>query len=126
VAALNILLIDDASTSDLAGSLRDAGHQVCMGRDRATAIARARELNPDVVLLDLVVIDGVARALRLALPRLTPIIALTAVPDAQVDIANIDMLINKPVQPDLFAGLIEYMRRRRRLSLVSKVNKVAR
>jgi DNA-binding response OmpR family regulator len=53
--ALDILLVDDdRDFADLlAGSLRAEGHRVCVSRDATSALARASELEPHVVVLDI-------------------------------------------------------------------------
>ena len=67
---LKILLVDDNedSTRALGMLLEHVGHLVVTAHDGAEALAKAREVNPDVVLLDLglPVLDGyqVAEALR--------------------------------------------------------------
>ena len=121
--ALNILLVDDdADFADmLADSLRDGGHEVCIARDGASGIVLARDLQPDVVLLDLGLPDAdgyeIARALRGELPVNTPIIVVTGRRDAGFAADDVDLMLNKPIAPELFGGLIEYMCRRRQSNI---------
>ena len=116
--ALDILLVDDdRDFADLlAESLRSEGHRVCVSRDAASALARARELEPHVVLLDIGLPDingnELAQSLRRSLPSATPIIVITGRPQAQF-LDDVDLILNKPIQAELVGGLIEYVRRRR-------------
>ena len=116
---LSILLVDDNEdyAEPMADLLRLDGHRVSIVRDGATAIALAATLAPQVVLLDLGLpdLDGydVARTLRNALPSTTPIIVVTGQREAR-SVNEVDLVLNKPVQAELFSGLIEYVCRRRR------------
>lgn len=82
---MRILLIEDNEMNwdMLSRRLRRKGHEVTVATDGAQGLARAQELLPDIILLDLSlpVIDGweVARRLR-ASPqtRDIPVVALTA------------------------------------------------
>ena len=115
---LNILLVDsDATFAEVAGgSLRGDGHRVTVARDAAAALMIAPELAPDVVLLDVRLPDGdgyeLARKLRRQLPARTPIIVVTGAGEANLE-DEVDLVLNKPIQCELFSGLIEYIRRRR-------------
>jgi DNA-binding response OmpR family regulator len=120
VAALNILLVDDDTdfAETTAESLREDGHHVTTSPDGITAVVLARELRPDVVLLDLGLpgADGyeIARTLRRELPDTTPIIIVTGLRNASLAVDDdVDLMLNKPIQFELFGGLIEYIRRRR-------------
>jgi CheY-like chemotaxis protein len=70
VRALRILLVEDHvdSAESLAHLLRRRGHETHIARDGIEGLARARELRPDAVLLDIGLpgLDGfeVARRLR--------------------------------------------------------------
>jgi DNA-binding response OmpR family regulator len=127
VLGLNILLVDDDVDygDHISESLRDDGHRVCCVRDGATAITLARELRPDAVLLDLTLPDrdgyDVARDLRRELPRATPIIIVTGFKGSLAVGEDIDLMLNKPVAPELFGGLIEYIRRRRLDTVTARV-----
>ncbi len=120
VTPLEILLVDDDAefAALTAAWLREDGHRVSIARDGASAIVLARDLRPEVVLLDLGLPDGdgheVARALRRDLPGTTPIIVVTGLREASLALAeDVDLMLNKPIPLELFGGLIEYMRRRR-------------
>lgn len=119
--ALDILLVDDDRdfADVLADSLREQEHLVCIARDGASALALASELRPDVVLLDLGLpdVDGyeVARSLRRVVPDATPIIVISGRRHMHL-VEEIDLMLTKPVQSELFGGLIEYVRRRRQTS----------
>jgi DNA-binding response OmpR family regulator len=102
---------DDDFARATAEALRREGHQVRVARHAAAATELALAIPPDVVVLDAT--DGdAARELRRSLPSATPIIALSQTGDA-VLIDEVDMMLHKPVPPDLFGGLLEYVRRRR-------------
>jgi DNA-binding response OmpR family regulator len=116
--ALNILLVDDDTDfAELtAESLRDDGHRVSIAKDGASATVLAREIRPEVVLLDLQLPDAdgyeVARTLRASLPQTTPIIVVTGLRDANL-VDEVDLMLHKPIPTELFGGLLEYIRRSR-------------
>lgn len=116
---LSILLVDDNEdyAENTAAQLRREGHRVRVAKDGATAIELADQMLPDVVLLDLGLpdLDGyvVAHTLRQALPITTPIIVVTGQRNAR-SVEEVDLILNKPVEPEQFTGLIEYVCRRRR------------
>lgn len=116
---LSILLVDsnEPYAKLSADRLRREGHRVSIVRDGATAIEVATRTQPDAVLLDLGLpdLDGyeVARRLREALPITTPIIVVTGDRQAR-SVDGVDLILNKPVELDVFGGLIEYVCRRRR------------
>jgi DNA-binding response OmpR family regulator len=115
---LNILLVDDDVDFRVqaAESLREEGHHVCVAVDGASAIERAKELRPDVVVLDfrLPDLDGhaLAQVMRRELPDTTPIIIITGMREV-THAEDVDLTLNKPIASELFGGLIEYIRRRR-------------
>ncbi len=96
--ALNILLVDDDTDfAELtAESLRDDGHRVSIAKDGASATVLAREIRPDVVLLDLQLPDAdgyeIARTLRGMLPQTTPIIVVTGLRDANL-VDEVDLML---------------------------------
>lgn len=112
-----VLVVDD--NADAAESLADVlqldGHRVEVARDGRAAIARARELRPDVVLCDIGLpdLDGyaVARAIR-ADPalRATRLVALSgyAQPEdrARAREAGFDAHLAKPPRLDELADLL--------------------
>ena len=115
----SILIVDDNEdyaelTADV---LRLGGHRVSIAGTGTSAIALAATIQPEVVLLDLNLpdLDGyqVARLLRPVLPAATPIIVVTAHRQPRA-VDEVDLILSKPVETDLFSGLIEYVCRRRR------------
>ena len=126
MALLDILLVDDdpdfASTA--AELLRQDGHRVTTAPDGASAIKLAHDLQPDAVLLDLNLPDtdgyDVARVLRTKLPDISPIIVVTGQRLASQR-EDVDLLLCKPVPSELFGGLIEYIRSRRRSRVMGGV-----
>ena len=126
---LAILVVEDdpVYAHFIVGALSEAGHDV----DHVTTGAKAREkvgsLPPDAVMLDLGLPDesgyDVARALRRVLPPASIIILLTADARPDRDIAEavgIDMVLTKPVEVALVAGMIELVRTRRQRKLARK------
>ena len=116
--SLDILLIEDNEQNRylLTFLLEKAGHHVISSADGPAGIARARTLDPDLILLDiqLPTMHGydVARALR-QIDRLatTPLVAVTsyAMPgDREKALeAGCDGYIEKPIDPDTFVGQVE-------------------
>ncbi|MFT3806744.1 response regulator [Arenimonas sp.] len=109
VPPLNILAVDDVpwNLQVIAGYLRDTHHVVHTAGDGAAGLAAARDLRPDVVLLDLrmPVMDGYeARDAMRAEPSLgeTAIVAVTASSLQQEEVAlraSFDGYIRKPYSP---------------------------
>lgn len=99
---LNILLADDDIdfVEITAEALRLEGHRVSIARDGASTMALARELRPDVVLLDLKLPDAdgydIARALRAELPASAPIIVVTGMHHANL-VDEVDLMLSKPI-----------------------------
>lgn len=116
-----VLLIEDNEQNRyLATFLLEAhGYQVVWARDGAQGIELARELKPDLVLLDiqLPTLDGygVARALRtIDTLETTPIVAVTSyamVGDREKALAaGCNGYIEKPIDPDTFVTELERIR----------------
>ncbi len=105
-----ILLVDDdtATTFVLEAILTQEGYDVAVVNDSRQTVATALQVQPDVILLDLMmpVIDGVevCKMLR-ALPRFakTPILFFTAVGDLDYKSAayqaGADDFLVKPIHP---------------------------
>lgn len=120
---LNILVIeDDGVYADfVAGTLRGAGHDVAIATSAATARRHVESIRTDAVVLDLGLPDesgyDLARDLRAHLvPATTAIILLTASLYPQRDLATavgIDMVLTKPVEPELVHGMVDFIRARR-------------
>ena len=117
-AAKHILIVDDyADSLDIwAIYLQSSGYRVSTAIDGASAIAKAHELLPDLIVLDLELpgISGfeAARALRAA-PETAdiPLIAATGYSHLrQLDLARevgFDAVVVKPCDPDLLLSEIE-------------------
>lgn len=115
---MNIVLIEDNEQNRylLTFLLERHGHQVSSAPDGIAGINLARDLQPDLILLDiqLPTMHGydVARGLR-AIPALatTPIVAVTsyAMPgDREKALeAGCDGYIEKPIDPDTFVSQAE-------------------
>jgi DNA-binding response OmpR family regulator len=121
--ALTILIVeDDPIYADfLARTLREAGHDVDHVTTGAAAERHCGAQRPDVVMLDLGLPDGngydIALALRKLLPPTSIIIVLTAALHPELDRADavgIDMVLTKPIETKVVAGMIELVRARRR------------
>jgi DNA-binding response OmpR family regulator len=124
--ALTILVVeDDAVYADfLARTLREAGHDVDHVTTGAAAIRHASSHRPDVVMLDLGLPDGsgydFALALRKELPQASIIIVLTASLHPELDLANavgVDLVLTKPIEVKVVAGMIDLVRARRQRRL---------
>jgi DNA-binding response OmpR family regulator len=124
--ALTILVVEDdpVYAHFLSGTLRDAGHDVDHVISGAAASKHCSSQRPDVVMLDLGLPDGngydIALALRKVLPPTSIIIVLTASLHPERDLADavgIDMVLTKPIEPTLVAGMIELVRSRRQRRL---------
>lgn len=120
---LEILVVEDDATyaEFVADTLRAAGHGVTVAVDGAAARARIAEASPDAVILDLTLPDesgyDIARALRRGLlPATTVIIVLTANMFPELDMAEavgIDLVLSKPIEPALVAGMVDHVHARR-------------
>jgi DNA-binding response OmpR family regulator len=125
---LEILVVEDDSVyaEFVASTLREAGHSVTIAPDGASARALASAGGIDTVILDLTLPDEsgyeIARALRGGLlANHAVIILLTANMFPELDKADavgIDVVLSKPVEPALVAGMVDHVhaRRRKRLS----------
>ena len=123
---LEILVIEDdpVYAEFVAGTLREAGHEVHDAASGAAARDRITTSKPDAVILDLALPDesgyDTARALRRVLPSTSVIILLTADLYPERDLADavgIDIVLTKPVEPALVIGMVELVRARRRRKL---------
>jgi len=120
---LNILVIEDdhVYASFVANTLREAGHDVVVASSGAAGREEAQKRPPDAVILDLGLPDesgyDLARALRRGiLPSTSVILLLTAnlYPERdRADAVGIDVVLSKPVEPDVVRGMIDLVRTRR-------------
>src|SRR5687767_11362442 len=115
----HILIVDDyADALDIwALYLRSVGYDVSTAADGATAVARAEQLRPDLIVLDLELpgISGFEAAKRLRRNSSTqdiPLIAATGYSHqrqlAMAREAGFDDVVVKPVDPD---SLVEHIER---------------
>ena len=124
---LNILVVEDdrVYAEFVVDTLRAAGHEVTIAANGAEAREHVKTLHVDAVILDLGLPDengyDLARALRAGLlARSAIIILLTAdlYPERdRADAVGIDMVLSKPVEPQLVLGMVDLIhgRRKRRL-----------
>jgi PAS domain S-box-containing protein len=116
-----ILVVDDNvdAAESLSRLLRMQAHEVRVEYDGLAALAAAREMNPDVVLLDIGLpkMDGleVARILRARVDGPRPLlVALTgfgqAKDRASTAAAGFDHHLTKPVDPNLLQSLMQTAR----------------
>src|SRR5437764_711031 len=93
-----ILLIEDDQTliETLRYNLEQAGFTVAMAVDGITGLALARQLQPDLILLDLMLpgIDGFSICRTIAAEYAIPIIILTALQDEAHRIAGLELGAN--------------------------------
>jgi CheY-like chemotaxis protein len=112
---LTILLVEDNPHNRMlfATALREHGHQVFEAPSGEKALLLGSLHEPDLILLDIGLPGvsglGVATELR-ARPEFSrcPIIAVTAqrVPQVDLELAGIDHMIQKPVNPFELAGQV--------------------
>ena len=110
-----ILLIEDDQTliELLRYNLEQAGFTVAMALDGSTGLALARQLQPDLILLDLMLpgIDGFSICRTLTAESTIPIIILTALQDEAHRIAGLELGANdyvvKPFTPDTIKEKIQ-------------------
>lgn len=124
---LNVLVVEDDPIYGhfIVSTLRDAGHQVALAPDGASALEQARATAPDAVILDLRLPDATGYEVASSLRRdvLAPasvIIVLTAslypsLDDAQA--VGVDLVLSKPTDAQLVIGLVDHVRERRQLRL---------
>jgi DNA-binding response OmpR family regulator len=116
VATLDILLVEhDEEFADLvADVLRSDGYRVFVVTNGARAVSLAAQLCPQVVVVDLslpdTLGDEVVRELRRQVPASTAIVAVTALPET-THIADVDLILSRPVALQLFGGLSDFVRR---------------
>lgn len=120
---LDILVVEDdhVYAGFVATTLREAGHEVMIAATGGDARHLATARPPHAVILDLMLPDGtgyeVARGLRDGiLPEDAVIILLTADLYPQRDLADsvgIDVVLSKPVEPELVLGMVDLVRSRR-------------
>ncbi|NTU79842.1 MAG: PAS domain S-box protein [Chloroflexales bacterium] len=115
-----ILLAEDneANSDALSDYLRARGYEVCIARDGHDALARADEVQPQLILMDIQMprLDGLEAIRRLrALPAhaVTPIIALTALAmpgdEARCLEAGATAYLTKPVRLRTLAEMIQQL-----------------
>ncbi|MFF9070212.1 response regulator transcription factor [Streptomyces sp. NPDC014891] len=117
-----VLVVDDDPTvaEVVAGYLRRAGHDVHHAADGPTALEAARRLDPDLVVLDLMLpgIDGLEVCRRLRADRAVPVIMLTARGDEDDRIAGLELgaddYVTKPFSPRELVLRVECVLRRSR------------
>lgn len=119
-AARRILVIDDETTHRILAKeyLQDAGYVVRLADDGIRGLNMAKRLNPDLIIVDLLVpgVDGfgLCRALKSSAPtKETPIILITAArePDviAQGFEAGADDFVTKPVDWNFLADRVAHV-----------------
>ena len=120
---LKILVVEDdrVYSEFIAQTLREAGHDITLAVDGASAREQARATNPDAVILDLGLPDEsgfeTARALRAGILGTASIIVLLTAnlfPDRDAaEALGIDIVLSKPVQPAVVVGIIDLVHARR-------------
>jgi diguanylate cyclase (GGDEF)-like protein len=112
-----ILLVDDSPTDlrVLFNCLTDAGFTVLMAQDGESAIHKARDARPDVILLDIIMpgIDGFETCRRLKAHQSTrniPVIFMTALSQTAVSVKGFQLgavdYIIKPTQPEIILARV--------------------
>jgi two-component system, OmpR family, response regulator len=119
--ALKVLVVDDEPNIRdlLTASLRFAGHQVVSSANGTDAIAKIVDLQPDIILLDVMLPDvsgfGVTKKIR-SMGIETPILFLTARDDTEDKVTGLtvggDDYVTKPFSLDeIMARITAIMRR---------------
>lgn len=115
---LILIVEDDRAVAGMIGEfLSSAGYDTEVARDGEDAIAKARQFQPDVVIMDLMLprLTGGEAASRLKQDTLTsriPIIGISAVADvtALAELLPLDEVIPKPFDLDDLMAAIERQR----------------
>jgi two-component system NtrC family response regulator len=111
----HILLVDDEPAFQRVGSawLKSLGHQVTVAGDAASALARFKDANPDIVLLDLAMPPTLTPEAGLALIpafNAVPVIVITAHADHDLALRATEAgawdFIAKPVDPDMLRFIV--------------------
>ena len=114
-----LIIEDEVDIADLvAARLRSEGFQATVCFDGPSGVARAHELEPDLVILDLMLpgLDGVEVCRRIQQRRATPVVMLTAKDDESDVLIGLgvgaDDYITKPFSPrELVARVRAVLRR---------------
>lgn len=104
---MRVVLVDDESIirMDMRDILESAGHEVIgEGRNGVEAISLAKELEPDVILMDVNMpkLDGIEAARQINHQRLAPVVLLTAYSQ--------DDLVKKAKESGVYGYLIKPLR----------------
>ncbi len=111
---LRVLLVED--DADLRDALRDClvecGHDVVTAHDGSDGLALLREVQPDVVVLDLMMpkLDGWQfRVAQRKEPMIatTPVIAISASSSAAASAVDADLFLRKPLDADTLRQAVE-------------------
>jgi DNA-binding response OmpR family regulator len=116
---MRVLVVEDHAVlaEAFAESIRRNGHTALVAGTGASAVTMARDHAPHAVLLDIGLpdMDGyvVARTMReQGLAKSTVIVVVTGKLVDQSTHSGVDLILQKPVESDMLAGLIEYLTRR--------------
>ena len=123
-----ILIIDDDPDMVLAAqmTLEAAGHEISSAANGTEGLAKIKEINPDLIILD-VMMDSTTEGFQVSLKlrsqdpdseykafRETPIIMLTAIHTTtplrfgpEDDYLPVDVFLDKPLDPDLLLAKVE-------------------
>jgi len=127
-----VLIVDDVpeNLSVLHDALDEAGYKVLVATSGETALARARQTLPDVILLDAVMpgIDGFEVARRLKADFSTqhiPIVFMTGLTETEHVVAAFDAgssdYVTKPIRPpEVLARIAAHLRTARQLQEAAK------
>ena len=120
----HVLLVDDEPAFQRLGAafLRAAGHRVSLAGDADAALAQFRDVNPDVVLLDLAMPPHLTAEAGLDLiPRFAPapVIVLTGHADHDLALRAAQLgawdFLAKPADPDMLGFVVQRAVRKARL-----------
>jgi CheY-like chemotaxis protein len=112
----NVLIVeDDPSTRDLyRQALAAAGYSVTAVSDGLDALRKIETDTPDVVVLDLILprvagLDVYYEMRAMPSTRTIPVVVVTGADVDGLEAAGIELLLRKPIYPDLLVAAVEQL-----------------
>ena len=110
-----LIIEDDPSTRDLyRQALAAAGYSVTAVSDGLDALRKIEMVTPDVVVLDLMLprvagLDVYYEMRAMPATRTTPVVVVTGADVEGLEAAGIQLLLRKPIYPDLLVAAVEQL-----------------